>query len=74
VLATTVGRSLNLTKQRPVTCPIGPNEFHQMENEYEHRLNEANKIKIYVMSIFVNPFKYQWKERKKERKEERKKN
>jgi len=49
VLAITVGRSLNLTKQRPVTCPIGPKEFHQMENKYEQRLNEGNKIEIYVM-------------------------
>ena len=25
----TVGPSLNLTKQRPVACPLGPNEFQQ---------------------------------------------
>jgi len=49
VLAITVGHSLNLTKQRPVTCPIGPKEFHQMENKYEQRLNEGNKIEICVM-------------------------
>ena len=25
----TVGHSLNLTKQCPVACPTGPKEFHQ---------------------------------------------
>ena len=42
-----------------------------MENKYEQRLNEGNRIEIYVMLIFENPFKQRWKGRKEERNEER---
>ena len=49
VSTTTVSPLLNLTKERPFACPMGPKEFHQRENKCSRRQIETNNFKFEVM-------------------------